>query len=136
MKRPKVGVGVIIRKDNKVLVGKRKSKHGNGTWGFPGGHLEFMETIEDCVIREVLEETLISVKNIQFAAVTNDLHKDSQKHYITIYMVCDFDKGKVENVEPEKSGEWTWFSWNKLPQPLFLPINNLLAQNYDPFKAK
>lgn len=133
MKRPKVGVGIIVRKDNKVLVGKRRGKHGNKTWGFPGGHLEFMEAIEDCVTREVLEETSILVKNIKFAAFTNDLFEDSRKHYITIYMVCDYQSGKVRNVEPEKSGEWYWFSWDELPEPLFLPIKNLLIQNYNPF---
>jgi 8-oxo-dGTP diphosphatase len=36
--RPKVGVGVCIVKDNKVLLGKRKNSHGDGTWAFPGGH--------------------------------------------------------------------------------------------------
>ncbi|MFA5933213.1 MAG: NUDIX hydrolase [Microgenomates group bacterium] len=133
-RRPKVGVGIIVRKDNKVLVGKRKSKHGKETWGFPGGHLEFMESIEDCVTREVFEETSILVKNIKFASLTNDLFKDSNKHYITIYMVCDFHKGKVKNTEPDKSGKWHWFAWNELPTPLFLPITNLLIQKYDPFK--
>ncbi|MDD2823205.1 MAG: NUDIX hydrolase [Candidatus Daviesbacteria bacterium] len=134
MKRPKVGVGIIVRNDNKVLVGKRKAKHGNLTWGFPGGHLEFMESIEACVVRELLEETSIKVKNIHFAALTNDFFKNPQKHYITIYMVCDYEQGDVKNVEPEKSEEWHWFAWKDLPRPLFLPIENLLAQKYDPFQ--
>lgn len=38
IQRPKVGIGVIIQKDGKFLLGKRKSEHGNGTWCFPGGH--------------------------------------------------------------------------------------------------
>jgi 8-oxo-dGTP diphosphatase len=45
-KRPLIGVSVIIIKDNQVLLGKRKNSHGSGTWAFPGGHLEFNETIE------------------------------------------------------------------------------------------
>lgn len=134
MKRPKVGVGIIVRRNNKVLVGRRRGEHGNNTWGFPGGHLEFMEEIEECVAREVSEEASILVNNIQFAALTNDLFKKSHKHYITIYMVCDYHLGKVKNVEPEKSSEWKWFKWDELPKPLFLPITNLLAQGYDPFK--
>jgi len=42
--RPKVGVGVIIVKNNKILFGKRKNAHGEGSWSFPGGHLEFKES--------------------------------------------------------------------------------------------
>ena len=55
--RPRIGVVVIIKKDNKILFGKRKGSHGEGSWSFPGGHLEFNENIEDCAVREVLEET-------------------------------------------------------------------------------
>ena len=39
--RPKVGVGVIIIKDGKFLMGWRKKSHGSGTWCPPGGHLEY-----------------------------------------------------------------------------------------------
>jgi 8-oxo-dGTP diphosphatase len=61
--RPKVGIGVIIKKDNKILFGKRKNAHGDGTWSFPGGHLEFGETWEECAMRETLEETGINVSS-------------------------------------------------------------------------
>ena len=59
--KPKVGLGVCIVKDNKVLLGKRKGSHGAGTWSFPGGHLEFQETWEKCAKREVLEETGLKI---------------------------------------------------------------------------
>jgi len=130
---PKVGIGVIIVKDNKVLLGKRKNAHGADSWSFPGGHLEFNETWEECAIRETYEETGIKIKNLKFATATNDIFPIEGKHYITIFMRCDYLSGLLENKEPEKCESWEWFNWDNLPEPLFQPIVNLLKQSYDPF---
>lgn len=129
----RVGVGVIIRRGNKFLVGKRLGNHGKGTWCFPGGHLEYHETFEQCARREALEEAGISIKNIKFGTATNDIF-ESGKHYITIYMVSDYSRGKVRVMELNKMVEWDWFEWNKLPKPLFLSMKNLLNQNFHPFR--
>lgn len=126
--RPKVGVGVIVIKNNKVLLGKRKSAHGEGTWSFPGGHLEFQESWEDCARREVEEETNLKIKNIRFGAVTNDFFEN--KHYVTILMVTDYDSGDLKTMEPDKCEQWDWFSWDRFPEPLFIPIKNLLKQGF------
>ena len=133
-KKPKIGVGVIVIKENKVLLGKRKGSHGEGSWCFPGGHLEFNESLENCAKREVLEETGIEIKNIRFETITNDIFKDEEKHYITIFMLSEYDSGEVKVMEPEKCEKWDWFEWNNLPEPLFLPIQNLLKKDYNPLK--
>lgn len=133
MERPKVGVSVIIKRDGKVLIGKRKASHGTGTWAFPGGHLEYGESWEDCAKREVAEEVGIAIRNVQFAAVTNDIFQKEEKHYITIFVTCDYESGEVKVMEPEKCEEWLWMSWEKLPGTLFLPIENLLLQEFKPF---
>lgn len=131
--KPKVGVGVILTKDSKVLLLKRKNAHGEGTWGFPGGHLELHEEFEDCVKREVEEETGIKVSNIRFAGLTNDVFKKENKHYITVFMLCSWKSGEAQIKEPEKCVAQAWFEWENLPEPLFLPITNLLKQGYHPF---
>lgn len=136
MERPKVGVATIITKGNKVLLDKRKNAHGENTFCFPGGHLEFGESLEDCAKRETKEEAGINIKNIEFAAVTNDIFKDEQKHYITVFMKAEFDSGKAEVKELDKFEMWDWYSWNDLPKPLFLPVENLLNQSYNPFGDK
>lgn len=79
--RPKVGVAVIIRKDNKILLGKRIGSHGAGTWAFPGGHLEFGETPEQCAQREVFEETGLLLENFLRHGYTNDIFNVENKHY-------------------------------------------------------
>jgi len=133
MDRPKVGIAVILRRDGKVLFGKRRNAHGKGSWGFPGGHLEGSENFEDCAAREVREETGMTIKNSHFGAITNDIFTDEEKHYTTIYMVADALEGKPKLLEPEKCERWEWYAWDQLPSPLFLPITNLLKQHFNPF---
>jgi 8-oxo-dGTP diphosphatase len=133
---PKVGIGVIVIKDNKVLLGKRKNTHGEGSWCFPGGHLELNEKIEDCAIREVKEEVGIEIKNLRMGIFTNDIFKKEKKHYITLFVIADYSFGTAKVMELEKCERWDWFEWNKLPKPLFLPIKNLLKQKFNPFKLK
>ncbi len=130
--KPRVGVGVIVTRNNKVLLGKRRNSHGDGAWGFPGGHLEFNETWEECAIRETIEETGIAIKNIKFGTATNDIFQTEKKHYITIFMLSNYDSGEVETKEPEKCEQWEWFEWGQLPQPLFVPIQNLLKSRFNP----
>lgn len=130
---PLVGVGVIVIKGDKVLLGKRKNTHGGGTWSFPGGHLEFNEGIEDCARREVREEVGISITNLRYATFTNDIFHQEGKHYVTLFVVCDHQAGEVSVREPHKCEKWAWFEWDDLPQPLFHPIQNLLKQNFNPF---
>ncbi|MEK6927646.1 MAG: NUDIX hydrolase [Nanoarchaeota archaeon] len=130
MDRPKVGVGVIIVKNNNVLLLNRKGAHGVGTWSFPGGHLEFGESEEDCARRETLEEVGVKIKNIKSVAYTNDIFESEGKHYITLFVSAEIESGTPKICEPEKCSEMNWFSIDNLPSPLFLPIQNLLNKGF------
>lgn len=130
--RPKVGLAVIIIRDNKVLLGRRKNAHGAGSWCFPGGHLEFNEAFIECAQREVREETGLQLTNIKPAAFTNDIFTQEGKHYVTLYFTAECDSGEPQLLEPDKCEGWAWFPWNNLPQPLFLPIQNLFKQGFRP----
>lgn len=125
---PRVGVGVIVRKGGKILLGKRLGSHGSGKWSFPGGHLEFNESIEQCARREVAEEVGLTIKNLRHLAFTNDRFRTEGKHYVTLFVVADYAKGAVTLREPHKCERWEWFSPNRLPTPLFLSIRNLLKR--------
>ena len=131
--RPKVGIGVIVFNNGKILLGMRKNSHGNHTWNFPGGHLEFNEEIIDCAKREVLEETGLKIQNPTIIGqVTNDIFIEEKKHYITIFVMGTSDNSEPKIMEPEKCDGWSWFDWEDLPQPLFLPIQNLIKQGFVP----
>jgi 8-oxo-dGTP diphosphatase len=130
--RPEAGIGVCILEEGKVLLGKRKNSHGAGCWSFPGGHLEMFETWEHCAEREAFEETGLKIRNTKFIGVTNDIFQEEKKHYITIFIMADYDSGNPMVMEPDKCDEWRWFSWDTLPEPLFLPIENLIRQGFRP----
>ncbi len=127
MNNPRVGTAVLIFKGGKILLGKRKGSHGADTWAPPGGHLEFGESFEACAIREVTEETGVTLFAPEFLAVTNDIFAEEKKHYVTIFMIAQCpEEQTVKNIEPEKTESWEWFDTNKLPEKLFLPMQNLL----------
>jgi 8-oxo-dGTP diphosphatase len=130
---PKVGIGIIITKDNQVLLMKRKGPHGHGTWSTPGGHLDFGETPEGCAAREAKEEVGLDVVDIRFRALTNDLFETTEKHYITIWMEGK-STGEPFIAAEEEVAEIGWFAWDSLPQPLFLTLENLLKANSYPPK--
>jgi 8-oxo-dGTP diphosphatase len=128
----RVGVGVIVMKDGRVLLGKRKGSHGTGTWAFPGGHLEFGESFEDCARREVYEETGVKIHNIKKVTFTNDPFPIEGKHYVTCYVKAEIESGEVVIMEPNKCEVWDWFKWGQFPEPLFIPLQNLIKEDLNP----
>ena len=129
-KIPRIGVGVFVIKDGKFLMGKRMGAHGEGSWSITGGHLEFGESFADTAKREVHEETSLNIKNIRFGAVTNDYFESEGKHYVTIWMLSDYESGEAKITEPDKHVEQGWYDFNTLPSPLFLPWKQLLESEF------
>jgi 8-oxo-dGTP diphosphatase len=120
--RPLVGVGVMIIKDNKVLLGKRIGSHGSGSYGWAGGHLEFGESLEECAVREVFEETGVKIKRsaLKFLCLSNII--EYGKHYVDIEFLCSDFPGEPKLTEPTKRENWKWYNINRLPKPLFKAV--------------
>ncbi len=115
----KVGIGVMILKDGKVLIGQRKSSHGAGEYSFPGGHLEYMESFEDCARRETREECGLEIKNVRFQFLAN-MKEYAPKHYAHIGIIADWESGDPVVLEPDKEESWGWYDIDNLPTPLFI----------------
>ena len=131
--KPQVGTAMIITKDDKVLLMKRRGPHGTGAWSTPGGHLDFGEALESCAAREAKEEVGVDVTDVRFRAVTNDVFEETGKHYVTVWLEGKpvGDPFVAAEREVEEIG---WFTWDALPQPLFLPLENLVKKNSYPPK--
>ncbi|MFQ0976260.1 nucleotide triphosphate diphosphatase NUDT15 [Vibrio campbellii] len=128
-KQVRVGVATIILRDGAILLGERIGSHGANTWATPGGHLELGESIEDCAKREVLEETGLIVDSIEKFTFTNDIFEKEGKHYVTLFVVASSASGEPQVTEPDKCKQWKWCRLDDLPEPLFLPLINLLKED-------
>ena len=129
-KRPRVGIGVYIIKDRKILLGERVGAHQANTFCAPGGHLEFGESWEECAKRETLEETGLEIENVRFLGLTNDIMGDDNKHYITIAMIADCSTGEPVNLEPNKCLGWKWYSLNDIPDKKSAFLENFLNSEF------
>lgn len=127
---PKVGVGVLILKDGKVLMSERKASHGAGGYQFPGGHLEHLESFEECAKRETMEEAGIEIENVRFQFLSN-VKTFAPKHYVHIGVTAQWKSGEPKHLEPEKNGPWQWYNLEELPQPLLL----FAEQHFDSIKT-
>lgn len=125
MRQVRVGVGVFIIRDGKILLGCRKGSHGAGTWALPGGHVDFGEDPETTCVRETMEETGLAIGNIRvykaFPYVHTHFRKEG-KQYVTLYFTADCPEGEPRVTEPDKCSCWAWFSPSTLPSPLFEPL--------------
>ena len=123
--RPKVGVGLLLLKGDKVLICKRKGSHGEGEYGGIGGHLEQLESFEDGIKREMREEAgpQMKIKNLRFLCVTN-FRAQAPKHYIDIGMTAEWISGEPLIMEPHRAESWQWVDIDKLPEPLFGVLRN------------
>lgn len=135
----KSGVGVIVCRGNKVLVGERIGSHGEGLYAFPGGHLEHYDVSSNhplgglgiCAEREVLEETGMVVRAYSIDTCRADLFTtfdilsdDGKNAYVTPYILAEYlhggsfvDKMGVEFItplEPNKCKGWRFVTLNEL----------------------
>lgn len=123
---PRVGVGVMVMRDGKVLLGKRnKTSHGEQLWCMPGGHLEHGESLEEAVRREAREEAGIEIGNIRFVVLMNQL-AFLPKHFVGIGFVADWQSGEPRAEEGDKMIDWTWFDPAQPPEPCYEPSRKII----------
>jgi 8-oxo-dGTP diphosphatase len=91
-KRPILGVGALIFRNNRILLVERGKEPLKGWWSLPGGALETGETLEEGIRREVREETGLLVKTVGLATIFERIIRDemgrAEYHYVLIDTIC------------------------------------------------
>jgi 8-oxo-dGTP diphosphatase len=131
---PKRGVGVLVTRGTKILLGKRKGSHLAGTWAPPGGKENFpYEDPAAIADRELGEETGMKADSYKVAGTaTNYIDELNEFHRSFFIEITVADAAEPQLLEPEKCEEWRWFEWEELPAPLFPAFQSLIDMGWKP----
>ena len=109
-------VAAIIKKNNQYLIAKRnRHKHFALKWEFPGGKVEFNETFEEALSREIIEELNIKIKIHKKIATEN--FKDNKINIILHYFICTHLSGTIKLSEHE---EYAWIEKKDFDKFIFV----------------
>jgi 8-oxo-dGTP diphosphatase len=107
---PFVGVGVVVWREDKILLVRRKNPPMAGQWGLPGGKQQLGETIMETASREVLEETGVLIAPVSIItaldAITHDEKGKIEYHYTLIEVMADWKKGEARADDDALDVKW------------------------------
>jgi 8-oxo-dGTP diphosphatase len=126
--RPSVGVAVVVIKDNKILLGKDTRK--GDVYGVPGGHWENGETLKECGVREVNEESGVKCTESDLVSVYDFYRLDKGKSYVTIGMKARYVSGELSDLAAEGRFNWDWYEPSEALKLNLFPADKVLIQRY------
>lgn len=124
-----VGVGALIFNDEGKMfltLRGREAKNERGTWEIPGGAVEFGETLEAAIIREIKEEHDIEIEVVELLDVCSHIIPDEHQHWVSPTYICKIIAGTPVIKEPNKCEQIGWFS---LEEAKKLPLS--IVTKYD-----
>jgi len=122
------GVGIMVRNEKgEILFMKANENTRNepGKWRFPGGEIEFGETVFEAAKRETAEETGIEIEPVRLLKLYDQILKEEKQHWLNPLIEAKLVKGEPKITEPEKFSEIKWFSIENLPEPMISGCNAL-----------
>jgi 8-oxo-dGTP diphosphatase len=119
---------VIFSEDRtEVVLIQRKNEPYKGHWAFPGGFMDMDETLEQCAVRELEEETSIKVDSLRQLGAFSDLDRDPRGRTITVAYYGIVDKSHCPIKAQDDAAAVGWFKINELP-PLAFDHAKILAE--------
>lgn len=119
----------VIEKDEKVLLVKRLREPYKGTWMFPAGYVSFGEHPEECVVREVKEETGLDVERFELLAVEQSVDDYREPGHLIFFYKVETKEGKitVEN-DAEENSDIDWFPISNPPEIGWINHKNMMEK--------
>jgi ADP-ribose pyrophosphatase YjhB (NUDIX family) len=109
-KRPLIGVSVMVRRDDRVLLIKRGREPLLGLWAFPGGLVELGERLEDAAKREVREEAGIEIDGLEQVDLAEIVRRDPNdtvdSHYVLIVFAARHSSGEPAAGDDAAEARW------------------------------
>lgn len=124
---PRVGVGVLLTdNEGRVLLTLRKLPPEAGCWSIVGGKVDFLETLEQCAIREAREEVGVEISLRSLLCVTDHCLPGENQHWVSPAYLGQILSGEAANCEPSKTREVRWFALDHLPTNLTITARNAI----------
>lgn len=123
---PGVGCGAAIVREGRILLVKRLKAPEAGHWSLPGGKVDFLERVEDAVVREIREEIGVEIELLRALGVIEMIGIDDQ-HWVSPIYLARIVAGEPTNREPAKLAEVAWFALQSPPVPLALAAREAIA---------
>lgn len=109
-RRPFVAVGVVVFRDDTVLLIRRGKPPRAGEWSLPGGSQDVGETVRETAAREVLEETGVRIREPDFLEVIDAIMRDPdgrvRYHYTLIDFQAEWESGEPTAADDAQHAEW------------------------------
>ena len=124
---PRVGVGVLLVDElGRVLLTLRKLSPEANCWSILGGKLDFLESLEQCAIREAREEAGVEIVIVRLLCVTDHRLPNENQHWVSPAFLGRIVSGQARNCEPHKTTDVCWFRLNDLPPNLTMTARNAI----------